>query len=795
MFCKKLYCEGIRQSFLFGIFLIVTASILNCCYPIHGLIVDSNMASSSLTHNIENIQQNTEYTPEFKDILITQLKNISYSTNLTIEEANQIMLILMFVIPVIMIFVQFRFLDDRKACDFYHSIPVKRLTLVVSYSLSALTWIFLCMVIPMLLNGLIFSFDHTNVLDYSLLLPNIIEKVILSFLIYSALLIGISLSGQIITASVVAGLILFLPRFFVTTIAFIVHKNLSYYYYWSHTTSSMFGNHLNLLINKFTSTYDEALFGVVNLNTFFETTENFEKYSYNLNSYIYTLALSLILFAIGCYAFIKRPSEMAGKNTANSLTQHIIRIGLVTPIVIVYVFFINLDTYINSYFSPMIIIILVVYYTYELITTRDLKKLISATKALPFVFLVGFVHNTLIIVGESYYTSYPSISANDVNSVNINLNVEDGDSWSYITSFYDSHTVELISNHSFDDQQTIELVYDAMIKHIDYINIDTYTADLMSSLVSNVTFNTSSRNLSKFMCFDSSSSEEILDIILNDEYINTTLLATLPDKTDVVSARATSLGYKNYSYNETQTIIDTLYQEYNALTLEQQLEIVYSHNSSKAKQKYDNYRLMEELYRNICHQGGYKEDVFSDYIDGVTMILETSSYGSNDFPIVLALYTDDMKSKYIYINDLLPQTKKLLIDMFINSNKDSYDIFNYSVSGKGEDVIFTNLNLTSLDDYFNLSTELKREYDLHTNNVQFVPNQELFDLFDTASQNLSSNIDYDNLYVVTFTVDVNSTDFKDKRIILPLTQDEFETYVMHINEHSIMLNNRHEQIN
>lgn len=791
MFNKKLYLEGIRQTFLIGLFIIVVATILNSFIPLN-LIFD-NTGEYYMSYNIKVIQENPEYSAKMKEILIDELHNMNYTTKINIADANMSMNILMYLIPIIMIFLQFKFLGDRVACDFYHSIPVSRLELVISYSISALTWIVLSTLISILCNGLLFSFVNDITLNYSLLMPYAIRQILINFLIYSALLIGVSLSSQLITSIIVSGLILFLPRFAVTMLLSIINTNNNYIIKGTDQLTSLFGNHLNLLTSYYSKSFDEWYTNPVYSNVFTMTIEDFEMLDYTLGSYIYTFILALILFSIGCFTFVKRKSEMAGKNTPNRLIQHIIRIALVLPIMIVFVYIANRNTFFLDAVFPVFVFSLVIYFTYELITTRDLKKVLNSALYFPIVIVFIFAYQGVILLGESYLTSPLDLS--DIKSVKLDFNPSHVDVTS-LNNHYDSYTIDLISEYDFYDEELIEAVSVGTESYFNYLNNKNsiyYDVKLYSS----VSFETKSKVTSRFIQFKEEYADIIMKRIFSDEYINKTLTTQLPEKDDVVSARATVLTPYNYSSDELQRIIDVLYQEYDALTLEQKLQVAYgTDNYEYDKSNYDrnSHNLGYTLMREYYEFNSYKEYELYKYIDGSNLLDDTSSYGSNDLPMALALYTKDNCSKFIYINDLLPKTKKLMVDIFIETNKSNYDMFNFALSGEVP-YSFNNFNIISLDDAYNLSTEILREYDYSIKTLRFVLNQELADIFTNSINNLSLDIDYENLYVITFKPNLPDQTFDDKRILLPLTKDEFETFILNIDKYSSIIDGRNEIIN
>lgn len=834
MFNKKLYKEGLRQTFLFGIFMIVISTVINCFIPLN-LLIDDNYNRSIYTNNNYNNTNQAVYDqlekPELiYDTLIEQsyhdspYNNSNYAYNLSIENANGAMLFLMFIVPLVMIFNQFKFLGSRKACDFYHSIPVTRLSLVFNFSLSALTYTFLCMVIPMLCNMLIYRFIEDVNLNYSVLLPNIIEKVIISFLIYSAFLIGISVSGQFVTTCIIAGNVLFLPRYFISMIISSVDIQTQFLRAGNTLYSNMIGNNYNLLVKKFTSIPDSWSYALKN-DTFISSFEEFEKFSYDPIAFVYTLTLAIILFLIGCHLFVKRESEMSGKNTATPLLQHLIRFASVIPVVIFIVYLYvradffnkNLSTFLNEILANEIlaicIFIFVVYFTYELITTRNMKKLITSAKLFPLVIVFAIGYYAIIVVSSNILLTQSTVNVSNIKSVKLNFYSQYAYNYGY-NSMFDEYTLKLIEDYEITNQDVINLVGNAFVNHVETNKTDAIRYYTSSNNFIPITVKTNSKTITRNIFLNEVTLDELFGILLKNEHINTTLLSSLPDRKNVVASQVTSLSQDYYNDAQTQNILDVLYQEYNNLPLDQQLQVVYSSNANyfSATNSYNNeWELNQNLYIELRSTGYtsngsvgyYKENAFHNYkvnfynddsnntilasndkLPAEYTLAKMSNYNQNDLPLVLALYTRDNQQKFIYLNELLPETKKLIIDMYMEDNKAQYELFDYFTQYNND--LMVSFNITSLDDYYNLNTQLESNSPNSNNSFDITPTKELLDLLINS---VNRDPDYDNMYLVSFTPflgeKINESytrDFSLKpiRVLLPFTEEEFYSIILKI---------------
>lgn len=717
MLNKKLFNEGMRQAFLFGITMLITSTLLNCFTPANELINNQinkgiglriiNPSYSAVTEeDYDELLEQFSGSPEIVEMIKEQFINNTLLRYIEMEEANTPMLVLMLIIPLVMIFSQFQFINDRSGCDFYHSIPFTRLSIVVNFSLPALIWIILSISIPILCNSFIYSLVDTIVLDYSMLIPEIAEKIIIAFLVYSALLIGVSLSGQLITCFIIASMVLFFPRFLITMGIASIDVNTQYIRKGEQIFTNLIGNNLNLLVRKISSIPDDW-------------SSSFQLSQPVTGAYIYTFILALVLFAIGCYAFTKRPSEATGQNTINPLAQHIIRIGLVTPLVIFATHFYIEQSW--SIFSnhmnlilPIAIFIVILYFSYEVITTKDGKKLVQSVLVFPVLILIAVGYYGIISLNSQSILSNSEVDINHIKSVNFDFNQASSYSSESVSVVYDSFTSDLIKDYDIINGQVLELVsttINTQVEKLKYKDLSYYDDTISIP----VTFDLYNSELSRVITFELNTLEEVLKILENDTHINTTILTQLPEKSDLVSAKISvknsaksSSLVSNYDYAE--NIANVLYDEYNTLSNEQQLKVQNTDNLS----------------------------------------------------LVLSLNTQN-SSKVICLNELLPKTRQLVIDTYIENNQSNYNVLNYYLD---QNKTLDNFYIKSLDNKYNLTTQ-----PFFQSSVE--QNDELYNLLKTATLNLNNqNLDYDNMYLITFNITILGSGVIDKvELLLPLTDD------------------------
>ena len=158
----------------------------------------------------------------FLPALISSVSGSSFAPNL-VDYAG-VLFAYIFLAPLTLVFSSFGFLTRRSASDFYHSLPIRRSTLYVSRVLAILTWLAGTVVLSLLSSYLTYGL-FGRVLNWAQL-PYLIGYFFSCCLLVTACaLIGICSTGTYFSAFIVAGLVMFLPRFISFLIAEMVESS------------------------------------------------------------------------------------------------------------------------------------------------------------------------------------------------------------------------------------------------------------------------------------------------------------------------------------------------------------------------------------------------------------------------------------------------------------------------------------------------------------------------------------------------------------------------------------------
>ena len=281
----------------------------------------------------------------------------------------------------------FRFLSQRNACDFYHSIPQTRTCLYISFIAAVLCWAFLLQAVGSLVGTimhLVFT-RHFEVIIPSVLKGNL-RLAVCTFLVVGAVMLAVSLTGNILTNLAVSLLIIFFPRLVMLTVRNCVGDSLTIV---SGTYLPFLGSGWNLVTDTVFAVFDGGRENILGGN--------------GMVSAGYTAGLGLFYMILGGYMFNQRKSEAAGEASVNPFLQTFFRllpaaVVCLIPNMQLFSLFAG-STELTSAAVYMLFVLYLagvfIYFMYELASTRKVKNLLKAVPGLAL--LLGF--NLLIVFG------------------------------------------------------------------------------------------------------------------------------------------------------------------------------------------------------------------------------------------------------------------------------------------------------------------------------------------------------------------------------------------------------------
>lgn len=352
-FSFQLFKDGFRQLKLFGIFSTIIIGLVSVFVPISAMLSEQDGA----------------YIP-------------------TVNGANINILLLLctFVLAPVFVLYLFSFLNKRSTSDFYHSIPIKRTCIYTSYMASVIAWITIIIVINLVLSYVLFSTLTSCVIYHRTVLTYALNVWIGSLYSAAAVSLAMCISGTALTNIVVSGIILFLPRIYICVLSVSI-CDLSFMNY-EH------------FIPILTPSYD-IVFGSIASALEFGNGNPF----YMLSSSIYTFCLAIIFFLLAVYLFSKRKSETAGCSAPSKRLQNVYRILVAFVVCLIPIAGISSMTITHSYVMEpddilmlviFYVIALLVYFAYEVITTKKLRNLPKTLPGLGVLILLNVLSLCII---------------------------------------------------------------------------------------------------------------------------------------------------------------------------------------------------------------------------------------------------------------------------------------------------------------------------------------------------------------------------------------------------------------
>ncbi len=475
IFSLKLYLEGIRQTKIIGIMTFVILAIQAVAIPL-------GQAIDNWSNDYVGVSRGVEFT-----------------------EVNPFLFAVIYVVAPLLALSLFSFLNKRQSSDFYHSMADTRICLFLSFFAAICTWIVtLCLsstLIAVITHNIFPQYFTLNYVNIWLTMFNIIAS---SLYCVSAVTLAMTLTGTLVTNIAVTGLILILPDYLLFMIDNMVISEVPIMRY-NNSLGDILPNGFNFMSS---------------LSVDFT----------NIGDAVYTLIFAVILSGIALIIFNFRKSESAGYPALNKYMQTAIRI---TFCMVVCIFacggIFNLMNDMYSFTSSDIFVLvliyiaaLIVYFLYELITTKKLKNI---PKTIPALLIVVVLNIGCVIGMNAMYNSYLSFepSASEIDYIK----VEQTDDYIYDLSEY----LELKSSKiKLKDTEIKEIISAVLSENIKKVRNDTFYDNYSNTLTVNICVNGMEHN--RYLSLSDEDFNTILAALKNSEDFKKSY-TTLPDANSV----------------------------------------------------------------------------------------------------------------------------------------------------------------------------------------------------------------------------------------------------------------------
>lgn len=427
-FSPALMLEGIKQTRVVGICFAVISVLVSCGYPLLRLISYASMDYDTL-------------------------KAQPYFT-IDIATFSMPIFLMQYIMPIVMIFLLFNFMNIRKASDFYHSIPLSKTCVYLTYTVTALIWSIVTVVVSTLLSFTIYALSLKTVINIEFVWPTIISSIILTMLIASIALLAKGLSGTIFTNIIITLIIMFLPRVIILLYTTAINTSVKI---------------TDVSFMSLTDIYNNIIFApfIYNNSFLIEKTAPI----LNASTQWYSLILAIIYFVIGFFIHKFRKSESAGKSAAYKGVQPVVRIllGSIPLLLISFNLACGLKVY-TEFWLIGILVSLLAYFLYELITTKSAKKLLIS---IPF-YLIAILANAIFIiacVSERNFILNDIPEPSEISSVSISYN-NDYLNVVYINDNYYKYKTE---NIKYDDKGLIDHLQSSLVETVEKVKEDDFS--------------------------------------------------------------------------------------------------------------------------------------------------------------------------------------------------------------------------------------------------------------------------------------------------------------------------------
>ncbi len=329
--------------------------------------------------------------------------------------------------------VLFSFLHKRKESDFFHAIPYTRTCVYLSFTAAALTFVFVIMVVSATTAGILWALNPFTTFRVGELVTLTLMCMLAAAELSAIMMLALTLTGTPTTTMLMFLLFTLFTRLIVFYLSSCIEYQIDII---DISTLPFFKFSWFLPVGMFVFAINGARY--VDFNP--------------MNSaanVIYTIIVTLLLFAASWFFYKKRKSEMAGNTAPNRVAQHIFRILFTLPFVLLIPMVFIMDDMEFTIFLVLVVISLLVYYLYELITTKRFKGFGMATALLPILVVCCLLFAGAFACIETAIFETSPDDPDEVASVYIDV------SSSYSTG-WDDYQRYLLQDCSSADRELIE---------------------------------------------------------------------------------------------------------------------------------------------------------------------------------------------------------------------------------------------------------------------------------------------------------------------------------------------------
>ena len=331
--------------------------------------------------------------------------------------------------------VLFSFLQKRRESDFFHAIPYTRTCVYVSFVTAALVFVWVIQLVCGLTAGILWSMLPRASVDYGGLIAYVAISMLAAAMLSSFMMLALTVSGTGGSCTLLFLLFACLTR--VVCAIFLGCADTLFLVDGMHMAEVSFLSHrwflpLNTLLYLL-SAADSALL------------------MYGLPNILYSVAVTLGMYALAGLLYNRRRSEMAGNPAPGVKTQALFRILFTSLPTLLIPLLVIAGEAEPALMLVLVVGILVIYFLYELITTKRPKNLLRIFPGLGIVAGICVAFFLSFTVYRSV-TIHETITPKEVKWVTLSSNTFSGGSYQDC----------LVDTLRIKDEELIQIVTDRL---------------------------------------------------------------------------------------------------------------------------------------------------------------------------------------------------------------------------------------------------------------------------------------------------------------------------------------------
>ncbi len=433
----------------------------------------------------------------------------------------------------------FSFLQKRKESDFFHAIPYTRTCVYVSFTVAAIAFIFAIQVACGLVAGILWSMMPNLTFDLGGMIAYVFICMLAAAMLSSFMMLALTVSGTNNSCT----LLFVLFAGFVRVVCGIFLGCVSSIYL--IPTESM---------NFFMPTW----FLPISVVYYFGELESASAIIYSFPNILYSFAVTLGVYALAGFFYCKRKSEMAGNPAPGVRTQALFRVLFTLPLALVIPLCLITGSDDSTLLLVLTVAVLLVYFLYELITTKRPKNMLRAIPGLAFV-AGACILFSLLFHGYRTVVLYEKIDAEDIKTVSVDADL-----------FGNTYQGRLMETYRTDDGEICTIIADQLTESQERERLNERGSNYWERRT--VTLHLKGgRTIHRNIILNDKAMARIIETIREEEGARE-LLYKLPGDREISSADVHLVFYKmtDYRYfndeDELAQLMKVFREEFNSLT-------------------------------------------------------------------------------------------------------------------------------------------------------------------------------------------------------------------------------------